>query len=223
MIDIVFLFLVFCVGFVSVGVLGEKWNEKEVVTTIDNKVQRMRNHNNPITRNIDVKFDKNVKTAEIDIDEKVMYINPEQIYNEVTDTIETVYNVNDNGLLKEFGLDKTDNYSGYSKYIGNKVIDSILNHEIGHIISEASEVGAELYRSMRNGYDDLTKEDKLEYAVSIYNLVKNGADKGLETAQETYKILKEQYGATVEPIKDLVNAMLDVSEKVSYKSKRFID
>ncbi|MCK5593968.1 MAG: hypothetical protein KAI18_01865 [Candidatus Aenigmarchaeota archaeon] len=223
MIDIVFLFLVFCVGFVSVGVLGEKWNKKDVVTTIDNKVQRMRNHNNPITRNIDVEFDKNVKTAEIDTDEKVMYLNPEDIYNEVTDTIKTVYNVKDNELLKEFGIDKAETYSGDSKYVGNKVIDSILNHEIGHRISEASEVDAELYRSMRNGYDELKKEDKLEYAVSFYNLVKNGADKGFETAKETYKLLKEQYGATVEPIKDLVNAMLDASENVSYKSKRFID
>ncbi|MBW6461802.1 MAG: hypothetical protein K0B07_02040 [DPANN group archaeon] len=220
MIEIVFLFLVFCVGFVSLGVLS--WSKNEVIGTIDDKVQRMREHNNPITKNIDVQYDTNVQTAEIDTNEKVMYLNPNDIYKEVTDTIETVYNVKDNELLKEFGLDKTDTYSGDSKYVGNKVIDSILNHEIGHIISEVSEVGAELYRSMRNGYNELKKEDKLEYAVSLYNLVKNSADKGLETAQETYKLLREQYGVAVEPIKELVNAMLDSSENVKYKTKRYV-
>ena len=96
MIDIVFLFLVFCAGFVSLGVLGEKWNKNEVIGTIDDKIQSLRKHNNPITKNIDAKYNTNVQTAEIDTNEKVMHLNPDDIYEEVTDTIQTVYNVNDN-------------------------------------------------------------------------------------------------------------------------------
>ncbi|NOQ56027.1 MAG: hypothetical protein GQ477_04450 [Nanohaloarchaea archaeon] len=224
MIDIVFLFLVFCVGFVSVGVLG--WSKEQIVKTIENKVKEVKDSGDSTMQGLKVVYDKYVDTAAIDTNTKTIYTNLEDIHNAVTDTTQNLYNAikNDSELIKELGLDTIDKtYQALKDSIGDSVISSTIYHEAGHIISGASEVGAELYRSMRNGYDELKKEDKLEYAVSFYNLVKNGADKGLETAQETYKLLKEQYGATVEPIKDLVNAMLNASEKISYKSKRFVD
>lgn len=221
MIDIVFLFLLFCVGFVSVGVLG--WSKDKIARKIDNKVQEVKASGNSAMQGLKIVYDKYVDTAAIDTNTKTIYANVDDIDGAITDTTQNLYDAikNDFGLLKKLGLDKIDKtYQALKDSVGDSVITSTIYHEAGHIISGASEVGAELYNAAKNGYNEFKEKDLLDYTVALYNLIKDGGDQGLETAQETYDLLRDNYGLAVETIKDGVNAMLDASENITYKQKR---
>ena len=220
MLEIVSLFFVFCVGLVSVGVMD--FSLKKMHAKITGTVSEIKANNSSMNC-VSVEYDNSVNTAEVNPDTKTIYANLNDIQSEIKDTTQALYGaVKENyKLLKDVGFDTIDKtYQSLSDFVENSVIASTIYHEVGHLISGASEVGAELYRSVKAEYGELTKDLKLEYAVSLYNLIENGAEKGLDTAEQVYMQLKKTYGdSVVDPIKDLVVAMLDAKDNGAYKSK----
>ena len=215
MLEIVLLFAVFCAGVVGVGVLSTG----DIYKQITNKVNEMSSGNRE-ARGVSVR-ESSVDTAAINTETGDMLVNTKDIKEEILSTTQAVYDsIRDKyKLLGEVGLDKAQTYKEFMTKIKDSVVDSTATHEIGHVWSKADEVGAELYRSAVNGYGELTAKDKLDYAVSFYNLIKKGGDEGYKTAQETYNVLKNKYEYLAEPIKDIVNAMLNSDSKVVYGKK----
>ena len=216
MLEIVFLFALFCFGVVSVGFLSTKDIYKQITETVAN----MKRSGNREARQVRVR-EGSVDTAAINPQTRDMLVNSEDIKDEIIGTAQSVYDSikDDYKLLREVGLDKAQTYREFMAKIKDSVVDSTLTHEIGHLWSKADEVGAEIYRSAVNGYGELSAKDKLDYAVSFYNLIKKGGGEGYKTAQETYNVLKERYSYLAEPIKDIVNLMLNSDDKVVYGKK----
>ncbi|MCK5290296.1 MAG: hypothetical protein KAJ56_05055 [Candidatus Aenigmarchaeota archaeon] len=217
MLEIVLLFAVFCVGVVGIGFLSTRDIYKQITETVAN----MKRSGNREARGVRVSESRDVDTAAINPDTGDLLVNLNDIEKESYGAGQAIYNSirDDAKLLREIGLDKAQTYKDFVYKVKDSVVDSTVTHEIGHVWSKADEVGAELYRSAVNGYGELTAKDKLDYAVSFYNLIKKGGDEGYKTAQETYNVLKNKYEYLAEPIKDIVNAMLNSDSKVVYGKK----
>jgi len=215
MLEIVLLFAVFCFAVVGIGFLSTKDIYKQVNETVAN----MKRSGNREARQVSVRESQDVDTGAINPQTGDMLVNPEDIEKESYVAGQAIYNSirDDAKLLREIGLDKAHTYKDFVYKVKDSVVDSTLTHEIGHIWSKADEVGAELYRSAVKGYGELTAKDKLDHAVSFYNLIKKGGEEGYKTAQETYNVLKKRYSYLAEPIRAIVNEMLN--SKVVYGKK----
>ncbi|MEA2004311.1 MAG: hypothetical protein U9O53_05155 [archaeon] len=220
MLEIVLYFALFCFAIVSIGFMSNR----QIYEEIKNKVADMKQSGNTEVAGVDVYENPNVDTGAINTEKREMHVNSGDIREEMISATQAIYAAirDDAKLLGETGLDKAQTYRKFMKSVGESVVDSTLYHELGHIKSKASEVGAELYRSAVKGYGELSSKDKLDYAVSFYNLIRKGGEEGHKTAQRTYDALKENYGYIAAPLKDIVNAMLDSDTKSRYSLKKDI-
>ena len=223
MLEIVLYFALFCFAIVGIGFMSNR----QIYEEIRNKVADMKQSGNAEAKGVEVYENPNVDTGAIDTEKRDMHVNSSDIREEMISATQAIYAAikDDAKLLVETGLDKAQTYRDFMKSVGESVVDSTLSHELGHIKSKACEVGAELYRSAVKGYKELSAKDKLDYAVSFYNLIRKGDSEGYKTAQKTYDALKENYGyiaAPVKDIKDLVNAMLNSDAKSTYNLKKDI-
>ncbi len=218
MLEIVLFFAVFCIGVVGIGFLSTK----DIYRQINETVANMKRSGNREARRVRVR-EGPVDTAAINPDTGDMLVNTYDIKDEIIGTAQSLYNSIKYNYkqLGEVGLDKAQTYKEFMAKIKDSVIDSTATHEIGHIRSKADEVGAELYRYSMKGYSELSEKDKLDSVVAFYNLIKEGCEEGYKTAQDTYNVLKGKYGYLAEPIKDIVNAMLNSDDKVVYGKKSF--
>ncbi|NOQ38216.1 hypothetical protein GQ472_04980 [archaeon] len=196
---------------------------RDIYKQINETVANMKRSGNREARGVSIRESQNVDTGAINPQTGDMLVNLEDIEKESYGAGQAIYNSirDDAKLLGEIGLDKAQTYRDFVYKVKDSVVDSTVTHEIGHVWSKADEIGAELYRSAVKGYGELTAKDKLDYAVSFYNLIKKGGDEGYKTAQETYDVLKKKYSYLAEPIKDVVNLMLNSDDKVVYGKKSF--
>ncbi|MEA3229924.1 MAG: hypothetical protein U9P44_03340 [archaeon] len=140
MLEIVLVFAVFCSA-VTIGVVGLGFFDKKgIYERIRKKTE------DEVAGNMTVVESQGVDTAAISPLKKEMYVNIKDISDEITDTAQTMYSAirNDYKLLKDIGLGQVETYKEFARKVGGKVIDSAASHEIGHLVSGASEVGADL-------------------------------------------------------------------------------
>ncbi|MCK5234775.1 MAG: hypothetical protein KAJ88_02940 [Candidatus Aenigmarchaeota archaeon] len=240
MLEIVLLFAVFCVGVVGVGVLSTGKIKDYINQTMD----KVKNNKSQNIHNLNLEYDNKVKTAEVEInpESSTIYANINDIYREAIkakDMMSCALKDNFN-LLKEVGLDKVNTDEEFDEEIGKSVARSTIEHEAGHVLAEkgsnylkkifkygtpkSEEVIADtIYKSAVN--DKLTAENKLDYSVSLMNLITYGGEKGYNTALDVFETLKDTYGYAAFAIGTIVNKALDsVDKKVVYgEQKRTVD
>ncbi|MCK4927454.1 MAG: hypothetical protein KAS11_03235 [Candidatus Aenigmarchaeota archaeon] len=219
MLEIVLLFAVFCVGVVGIGFLSTRDIYKQITETVAN----MKRSGNREARGVRVSESRDVDTAAINPDTGDLLVNLNDIEKESYGAGQAIYNSirDDAKLLREIGLDKAQTYKDFVYKVKDSVVDSTVTHEIGHVWSKADEVGAELYRSAVKGYGKLTAKDKLDYVVSLRNLITYGGEKGYNTALDVFETLKDTYGYAAFVIGTIVNKALDSADKkVVYGEKK---
>lgn len=235
MLEIVLLFAVFCVGVVGVGVLSTGKIKDYINQTMD----KVKNNKSQNTHNLDLVYDNKVKTAEVEInpESSTIYANINDIYREAKKAKDMMsYALKDNNLLKEVGLDKVNTDEEFDEEIGKSVVRSTIEHEAGHVLVEkgskylkkifkygtpkSEEVIADtIYKSAMN--NELTAENKLDYSMSLMNLITYGGEKGYNTALDVFETLKDTYGYAAFVIGTIVNKALDYADKkVVYGEKK---
>ena len=175
MMDIVFIFLVFCIGFVSVGVLGTRQIYETITKFAKNKGMKV--VENP-----------NVYGAAVNMSTKEINIDPERIKEETDETAETVSEVVDNnpefrkllGLENTYNMVKSENntpndlrYESLHKYseklasipdiltdyISTINLKRIVEHEKGHTLDiDSLDINNNIKNKIKSGGNEVEAE-----------------------------------------------------------------